>query len=192
MKCSIGVRITLKVLMTPSNSLFYREKQQILLWEVGGGLISSVSPAFFCSYSKFKRRCNEKPCHNWLKWSFSLQSYRGSTLLLPDWDTLHVPLHHHVHHHPACAWKTHGLRSKGTSPNTVHLRVPPHTSSLVNVFLFVLFVQLYNDSEGKIWRILELISGGGNTDTGGILTCFNIQPVLIYVSFYFILYLKMV
>lgn len=39
----------------------------------------------------------------------SPQIHRGSPLFLPDRDSLHVPLHHHVHHHPASAGETHGL-----------------------------------------------------------------------------------
>lgn len=93
----------------------------------------------------------------------SVQSHRGPPLFLPHRDALHVSLRHHVHHHPASAWKTHGLRSEGTihtvSSQSLHVYLLYYITSKC----VVVSVQLYNDSTGKIWRILRLISGGGNT-----------------------------
>lgn len=92
-------------------------------------------------------------------WPFlCLQSHCGPPMFLPDRDSLHVPLHHHVHHHTAGAREAHGVRPQGWSPPTYDTS-PVH---LAQRSLTVVSAQLYNDSTGKIWRILRLISGGGN------------------------------
>ncbi|XP_034021046.1 uncharacterized protein LOC117505483 isoform X3 [Thalassophryne amazonica] len=44
------------------------------------------------------------------KYQEHLMGYSGSPLFLPHWDSVHVPLYHHVHHHATGAWKPHGLR----------------------------------------------------------------------------------
>lgn len=45
--------------------------------------------------------------------TFHRQVHRYQAVLLPHWHPLFIPLCHHVHNHPACAWHAYELCSKG-------------------------------------------------------------------------------
>lgn len=65
----------------------------------------------------------------------------------------------------------------------VHITCDTCSATRADISVLFVSVQLYNDSMGKVWRILRLISGGGNAHKSSKLlqvrTCMvSVVPVL--------------